>query len=506
MNISLLLEMVSDAAPDRVMLGARGGGGMTAGGLRQLCDDRAAWLCARGVRRVGFLGLNSPAFPAVLLSAARSGAPFAPLNFRLPDAQLRGLMERIAPAVVVVDADMAERAGGIDGVEVVTTDQFIAGGPVFEARGQAGDTELPFVDPDQVAVVLFTSGTTGQPKAALLRHRHLTSYVLSTVEFLGAGEDEAQLVSVPAYHVAGVAGALSSLYSGRRVVYLPVFDPQRWVEVARSEAVTQAMVVPTMLERIVDTLSGDAAGLPSLRHLAYGGGRAPVALVERAIGLLPHVSFVNAYGLTETSSTIAALTPEDHRECVASEDPAVRRRLGSVGRPLPSVEVEIRDPGGTALPPGQRGEIYVRGEQVAGEYETGSVLGHDGWFPTRDAGWLDDEGFLFLDGRLDDVIVRGGENLSPGEIEETLLAHPAVAEAVVVGIPDPEWGEAVAAAVVFRPGRTATVEELKSFAKERLRSTKTPQVIQVRDNMPYNETGKLLRRVIKDSIAGVQTA
>lgn len=502
MNISLLLEMVSDAAPERVVLGPRAEGGITAGELRQLCNERAAWLSGRSVKHVGFLGLNSPAFPVVLLSAAGSGVPFAPLNFRLPDDQLRGLIERISPAVVVADADMAERAGGVDGIEVVTTDRFLSDDRAEEGAG----SELPFVDPDQVAVVLFTSGTTGEPKAALLRHRHLTSYILSTVEFLGAGEDEAQLVSVPAYHIAGVAGALSSLYSGRRVAYLPVFDPERWVEVARSERVTQAMVVPTMLERIVDVLATDREGLPSLRHLSYGGGRAPVALVERAMQLLPGVGFVNAYGLTETSSTVAALTPDDHRECIASDDPAVRRRLGSVGRPLPTVEVEIRDPDGKPVPAGERGEIHVRGEQVAGEYQTGSVLGEDGWFPTRDAGWLDEEGFLFLDGRLDDVIVRGGENLSPGEIEEVLLSHPSVAEAAVVGVPDPEWGEAVAAAVVFREGRTATTEELQVFVKDRLRSTKTPQVIQVRDAMPYNETGKLLRRVIKDSIAAAPSA
>lgn len=489
--------MVSDAAPERVVLGRRGEGGITSGALHRLSQQRAAWIAARGVAHVGFLGSNSPAFPAALFSAAGAGVPFAPLNFRLPDASLRGLLDRISPAVVVADGDMAERAGGIDGIEVITTDRFL------DPEAEPAEAGLPFVDPDQVAVVLFTSGTTGEPKAALLRHRHLTSYILSTVEFLGAGEDEAQLVSVPAYHIAGVAGVLSSLYSGRRVVYLPVFDPNRWVDLVRCEEVTQAMVVPTMLERIVDALSADEGGLPSLRHLSYGGGRAPLVLVERAMQLLPQVSFVNAYGLTETSSTIAALTPEDHRDCIASDDHAVRRRLGSVGRPLPTVEVEIRDADGKPLPPGERGEIHVRGEQVAGEYQSGSVLGEDGWFPTRDAGWLDDEGFLFLDGRLDDVIVRGGENLSPGEIEEVLLSHPAVAEAAVVGVPDPEWGEAVAAAVVFHRGRTATAEELQAFVKDRLRSTKTPKVIQVRDAMPYNETGKLLRRVIKDSIAEV---
>src|SRR6185436_5074837 len=162
--------------------------------------------------------------------------------------------------------------------------------------------------------------------------------------------------------------------------------------------------------------------LPSLVHLAYGGGRMPVPVVERALRVLSHVGLVNAYGLTETSSTVSVLSPEDHRTAFSSDDPAARARLGSVGRPLPSLEVEIRDPYGKPVPPGERGEIFVRGEQVAGEYlGKGGVLTDDGWFPTNDGGRLDDAGYLFVEGRLDDVIVRGGENISPGEVEDVLL-------------------------------------------------------------------------------------
>ena len=494
--------MVSDADPDRVLLGPRQSG-TTAGHLREATERNARWLASLNVSNVGYLGLNAPAFPVSFLSAARAGIPFAPLNYRLTDSQLGGLLERLAPALVVADDDMAGRVRSAAGIEVVSSDEMLRhGGGALPVGGAGSSEELPFVDPEAVAVLLFTSGTTGTPKAAVLRHRHLTAYILGTVEFFGASEDDAQLVSVPAYHIAGIAGVLSSLYAGRRVVYLPYFEPAGWVDLVRGEAVTQAMVVPTMLERILVAIDDGGVTLPSLRHLSYGGGRAPLALVERAMQTLPGVDFVNAYGLTETSSTIAALTPEDHRVCAASEDLPVRRRLASVGRPLPSVEVEIRGPDGEVLGPGERGEIHVRGDQVAGEYATGSALADDGWFPTRDAGWLDEEGFLFLDGRLDDVIVRGGENLSPGEIEEVLLGHPSVAEAAVVGIPDPEWGEAVAAAVVLKAGSAATVAELQAYVRERLRSTKTPEVIQVVGELPYNDTGKLLRRVIKESFAG----
>jgi acyl-CoA synthetase (AMP-forming)/AMP-acid ligase II len=382
---------------------------------------------------------------------------------------------------------------GREGRQVVPTEDLLAD---VAAPGEPDD-ELPSVDPDDVAVLLFTSGTTGEPKAAVLRHRHLTAYIFESVEFLGAADDDCQLVSVPPYHVAGVSAVLSSLYSGRRVVYLPGFEPDEWVRAVRDQQVTQAMVVPTMLGRILDAMDAQGEDLGSLRHASYGGGRMPVELVERAMARLPAVSFVNAYGLTETSSTISVLTPDDHREAMASDDPAIRRRLGSVGRPLPSIELKVVDADGRSLPAGEVGEVHVRGEQVAGEYLGRSVLDDEGWFPTNDAGWLDDDGFLFLDGRLDDVIVRGAENLSPGEIEDVLLAHPDVDEAAVVGIPDDEWGEAVAAAVVLVPQGAASEDELKDWVRERLRSTRTPEVVQFRAELPYSETGKLLRRVIK---------
>jgi acyl-CoA synthetase (AMP-forming)/AMP-acid ligase II len=287
-------------------------------------------------------------------------------------------------------------------------------------------------------------------------------------------------------------------------VYLPAFEPELWVRTAADEGITQAMVVPTMLGRVLAHLSSTGQVLDRLRHLSYGGGRMPLELIRQAMERLPNVAFVNAYGLTETSSTIAVLGPEEHREAAARDDPHVRARLGSVGRPLPAIEVQVRDSDGNVLAPGERGEIYVRGEQVAGEYVGRSVLTDDGWFPTKDAGYLDDDGYLFLDGRLDDVIVRGAENLSPGEIEDVLLSHPAVVEAAVVGVPDREWGEAVAAAVVVQDGAAVSAEELQAWVRERLRSTKTPELIEFRAELPYNETGKLLRRVLRDELAAAR--
>jgi acyl-CoA synthetase (AMP-forming)/AMP-acid ligase II len=495
MNLGLLLEMVAEGAPDRVVVGSRSAG-LTAGDLLRQSRQAAAAFRARGAERVALLGLNSEAVPVALFGAAVAGLPFAPVNYRLPDEQLSSIMQRLAPAVVVTDPDMTDRVQDVDGIEVMPRDELLG-----MRAPEEGDGEPEFVDPESIAVLLFTSGTTAEPKAAVLRHRHLTSYILGSVECLGADEAEAQLVAVPPYHVAGIAAVLSCLYAGRRLVYLPTFDAEAWLATVNAEAVTQAMVVPTMLGRVLRSIEDGGASCASLRHISYGGARMPLELIERAMKLLPDVDFVNAYGLTETSSTISVLTPEDHREAIASSDPTVRRRLTSVGRPMPTIELEIRSSDGEPASTGAVGEIYVRGEQIAGEYLDRSALTADGWFPTNDAGSLDADGFLYLEGRLDDVIVRGAENLSPGEIEETLLAHPAVADAAVVGVPDPEWGEAVAAAVVLDDGAHAEVEELQAWVRERLRSTKTPERIEFRDELPYNETGKLLRRVLRDELS-----
>jgi acyl-CoA synthetase (AMP-forming)/AMP-acid ligase II len=487
-NIAMLLEMAGDAGEGRLAVGRRSYPELLASARRA-----AVWVGARDVANVGLVDVNSEAGPIALFGAAIAGRPFAPVNYRWSDEQLRRAAERLAPAVLIVDDPVVDRLAGVAGVEVVTRAAFLA------ALAEVDAPELPADETDEAAVLLFTSGTSGDPKVAVLRHDNLVSYILGTVEFMGADEAEAALVSVPPYHVAGIAGVLSGIYGGRRIVQLPVFDAEQWVAAADAERVTHAMVVPTMLSRILEVLEArPEVTLPALRHLAYGGGRMPVPVIEAAVSRLPRVSFVNAYGLTETSSTIAVLTPDDHRDAVASGDSGVRRRLGSVGRPLPTVEVVVRGADGKPLGAGEAGEVWVRGDQVSGEYlGVGSVRDGEGWFPTKDGGWMDEEGYLFIEGRLDDVIVRGGENISPGEIEDVLLAHPSVSDAAVCGVPDVDWGEVVAAVVVAAPGAQIDVDELQAFVRERLRSAKTPARIEVRETLPYNDNGKLMRRLLK---------
>jgi acyl-CoA synthetase (AMP-forming)/AMP-acid ligase II len=373
---------------------------------------------------------------------------------------------------------------------------------------QGGDPGPEPFDPEAIALLLYTSGTTAAPKAAVLRHRHLSAYVMGTVEFASADDDAASLVSVPPYHIAGVSNTVSNLYAGRRVVHLTTFTPEAWLDTVRAEGITHALVVPTMLARVVEHLDGlgvtDAA-VPTLRSLAYGGAPMPARIIERALALLPTTDFVNAYGLTETSSTVAVLGPDDHRVAAASDDPAVRARLGSAGTLVPGIEAEVRDGHGAPVPPGAVGELWLRGEQVSGEYlHRDAVVDPDGWFPTRDRAWLDPDGFLFVEGRADDTIIRGGENIAPAEVEEVLRAHPAIADAAVFGLPDEEWGQVIAAVVVVRAGHEVDGDGVRAFAREHLRSSKTPDVVEFRAELPVTETGKLLRRVLQAELAATR--
>lgn len=491
MNIALILQMAADASPDAVGL-VCDGKRWTYRALYEAAQGAAGLMRQSGCSFVALLDESSEAAAIALFGAALAGIPYVPLNYRLADPDLAALLARLAPALVVGDTERVKRLS-------VGSDHRLFARAEFVQAAQTTGSAAEEHDGEGIAIQLFTSGTTAAPKAAILRHANLLSYILGTVEFGGAGEDEAALVSVPPYHIAGIAALLSSIYAQRRIVLLPTFDPDAWLRLAASEGVTNAFVVPTMLGRIVARLdNAEAAEVPPLKAIAYGGGRMPLELIERALQLFPQTDFTNAYGLTETSSTISLLGPDDHRAAFASSDPVKRARLASVGRPLPTVEIEIRDEDGRPLPPGERGEIYVRGDQVSGEYRERSALDAEGWFPTRDTGYMDEEGYLFLAGRSDDVIVRGGENISPGEIEDVLTSHPAIAEVAAVAVPSLEWGETVGIAVALKQDAPLPPEdELRQIVRSRLRSSRVPEHIRFVDALPYNEMGKLLRREVR---------
>ena len=474
MNIAMILEMAADALGDRAAYGTRADG-LTYAALRDAARNIADRVEGTGAERLALMEPNAPIVPATLFGAAWAGISYAPLNYRLNEASLERLLARIEPAVVAA--------------------------PHWLDDKQSSERAFPDA-PDAPAVLLFTSGTSAEPKIAVLTHDQLLAYVFNTLEFGSAGVDEAAIVVVPPFHIAGVAAVLSNAYVGRRIVPVPGvrFLAEDWLTTARDEQITHAMLVPTMLGKIVEAMEADdSLRVPTLRNLSYGGSRMSPVILERALQLFPEVDFVNAYGLTETSSTVALLGPDDHRLALYSDDPVYKARLASVGQPLPGIEVRIVDESGAVVGPDVPGEIQIRGDQVSGEYVGAeSKVDADGWLRTGDRGWLDVDGYILFEGRADDTIIRGGENIAPAEIEDALLKHAAISVAAVVGLEDPQYGERIATMVSLRAGvDEVDVEHVREWVRERLGSLKTPEIVEVVDEVPQTPTGKILRREVK---------
>ena len=445
---------------------------LTFGHLEQEGRTAAALLAGSGRRHVLFHAVSSPAFVTALAGAVNAGIPFVPLNYRLGAAQLAAQCAPLTDPVVITAAP--ELFPQVPPSALFTPEEWRAATGCAEPEHTADPAGCAGPDrSNAVAVLLYTSGTTAAPKSAVLRHRHLVAAVGTATSGRAAEPDEAVLMSLPPYHVAGIITLLGNLHAGRRIVYQNDFTAQGWLDTVRRESITHALVVPTMLRRIVDRLRETGEAAPPLRALAYGGSAATASLLEQALRLFPDTRFSNGYGSTETSSTIALLSPAEHRAAISSDDPAHRSRLSSAGRLLPGIELQVRDSDGRVLPTGQVGDLWVRGAQVAGEYTAGDTRDPDGWFAIRDRGRVDPDGYLFLAGRTDDVIIRGGENIAPAEIEEVIAAHPAVADVVVVGRPDPEWGQRIVAIVVRRPGRVNSPAVNSPAVNSRVVSSRT---------------------------------
>ena len=448
---------------------------------------------------MAYVGAGGAMLPVLIFAAARAGVAFTPINYRLSAEGIQALIERLPEPLVIVDSRYRDMVGERRAA-VMDSDEFLTAARSAEALNPA-----EFPDPESVAIVLFTSGTTSQPKAVELSHNNLTSYVTGTVEFESAGADDAALICVPPYHIAGVGAALSNLYAGRKMVYLPNFDADEWVRLVNAEQVTTATVVPTMLDRIVTVLEAGepraaVAAQPGLRRLE-GGPAAGPARAGTAAGrglrqrLRPDRDQLDDRGADPRR-------PPGGARGNPSADATAAKRLGSVGRPVPGIELQIRDEDGRVLGPGETGELFVRGEQVSGRYTgIGSVLDENGWFPTKDIALLDEEGYLFIGGRSDDTIIRGGENIAPAELEEVLIEHSHVRDVAVVGVEDPQWGQAIVAVVVPAVGIDPDPEELREHVRKSLRGSRTPDRVVFRDELPTTATGKVLRREIIENCA-----
>ena len=472
-------------------------------------------LASRGVGRgksVAVLATNSHRYVECYYASATAGATFVPLNYRAKLHELEHMISKAEPSVLFYGrryAPLLEQLGdklprGLVKVAIEPGDgedleTWIAGAPE-----EMEDAEIEESD---TSVLMYTSGTTSLPKGVMLSFGDFTAYVVGTVEMADGEPRGAALLCVPLYHIAGATNIMTSVWTGRKLVLLSQFDAGEWLEAVERERITHAFVVPTMLKQILDHPRCATTDLSSLTNLSYGGAPMPFPVIRRALETFPKsCGFVNAFGQTETTSTLTVLGPDDHRLTGdAAADEVVLRRLHSIGRPLPDVEIKVVDESCNELPVNQTGEILVRTPRVmkgyAGEVEGGARMEPDGFLHTRDLGYVDDDGYVFLVGRQDDMIIRGGENIAPAEVESILQGHTAIEEVAVLGLPSVEWGQIVAAAVVLRPGASATPEEISEYCRSRLASFKKPELIRVVDELPRNPLGKILRKELREQLA-----
>jgi len=490
-NIAAMLDAPAALVPDRAALIIDDGSVCSYGALQDETRRWAATLAdaldglgidpgAGSGAKVALVDWGGVRSTAVTLAAAELGAATAQMNPRLTGGELAQLVEvsGCAPVAVVDDEATAAVAAALGaGGVVLHHPSGISSGAVSDpgARAIGGDADV---------LVLFTSGTTGLPKPVAVSHAALVARMAAyRARFDPDRAPTTSLMCVPSFHVGGMLGLLLSLYSGDTTVIQPRFDAGAWLELVARHRVASAFLVPTMLARILDHPDLATTDLSSLRTVAYGAAAAPVDLIRRAMAQWPNVAFANVFGQTETLGAYTTLSPADHR------DPA---RAGSVGRPLAGVRVRLVDPDtGLDVEPGQVGELWVQGAQNVRE----------GWLETGDLARQDADGYLYPTGRRSDGINRGGEKFGPHEIAEVLRRHPGVADVVVVGLPDPEMGERVAAAMVLVIDHQApTLDELRDWCRPHLAPFKLPEVVVVVDALPSNELGKLPRAMAVELI------
>ncbi|GAA4534168.1 class I adenylate-forming enzyme family protein [Mycobacterium paraffinicum] len=477
MTIATMLEAAANGDPVRVALIVNGHS-IGYGELATTVDRCAAGLAERGVaagQRVAVVDGGSVLSIATVLGAARIGAAAALMNPALTPPELHRLLTSAGCAEVAVAGEpYAERVREAGAPTVVTGSDLLEG--AGSPASPSGD------DADRDALVLFTSGTTGLPKAIGIGGRQLTKRIKGmAAPFRADARPSVGMMCVPFFHVGGALGTLGSLYSGNTSVVQQRFDAGEWLRLVSEHRVSTTFLVPAMLQRILDHPDFAATDLSSLVAVAYGAAAAPISLVRRAMDALPHVAFANVFGQTETLGAYTTLLPADHR------DPA---RAGSVGRPLPGVDVRVVDPEtGEDVEPGTVGELWVNTVQNVTE----------GWLRTGDLARQDPDGYLFPSGRLSDTINRGGEKFGPIEVEEALRSHPAVRDVAVAGIPDDELGQRVGAAVMACA--PVTLEQLRAHCRELIAHFKLPERLAIVEYIPYSSTGKVNRRELAALIA-----
>ncbi len=428
------------------------------------------------------------------LGAVRAGAIALPVNVRLKPDEMRFILQDAGAGAVVVHGSVwdtvKEALAGVESVRHILGVEVREPGliPIEEALASTGDAPSPAAGPDDVAAIIYTSGTTGLPKGALITHGNVLFNVKATMRGHGFRPEDRHLLVVPLFHVTGLNTIMpTAFHQGASVVVTSAVAPRELLALIERHQATTFFGVPTTMILLAQTPGLEQFDLSSLRLIAYSGAPMPVRIIERLRRLFPGVKLHNFFGLTETTSCTTVLP--DHQALVRPE---------SIGKPVPDLELRVVDGTGEALPPGEVGELLVKGPSVVKGYynrpEATAEAIVDGWLHTGDTAYIDAEGYVFLQGRKRELIIVGGENVYPVEVENVLTRHPAVAEAAVVGEPHAVFGEIVKAVVVLRPEAVVSGRELKRHCAQALASFKVPQVWDFRDALPRNPSGKVVKR------------
>jgi long-chain acyl-CoA synthetase len=467
----------------------------------------AGALASCGVRtgdRVAFLDRNCIEYFEVFFGCALLGAVIVPVNWRLAPPEMAAVAADAGAVVLVHGPDFDQAAAVIgDRAPTVRTSVSITGFAEWRDAGAGGAAGDPGFEPgpDDVVTQMYTSGTTGLPKGVMISGRNIAAILDGAVEKYRVGPDTVSMVAMPLFHIGGTGWALAGMSRGGHSVIVRDVDPVEVLRVVEEHSVTGAFVVPAVLMMLLASPRLASTDVSSLDTIFYGASPISEDVLVRSMEALG-CDFVQVYGLTETTGAITTLAPEDH-------DPHGSRSylLRSAGRPLSYVELRIVDPvTGEGLPAGAVGEITARSDQTMLGYwdkptETAAVLSEDGWFRTGDAGWLSEDGYLFLHDRIKDMIVSGGENVYPAEVENALQSHPGVADAAVFGVPDHRWGETVKAVIVRSPGAEgddgALATDILAATRSRLAHYKCPTSIDFVEALPRNPSGKVLKRELR---------
>jgi len=466
-------------------------------------------LIAAGLKkgdRVAYVGKNSDLYFELLFGSAKAGVVTAPIGWRLAPPEVAYIVGDSDAKIVFVGPEL------IDQIEAVAAElnwrpQVIIMEPVvgdahqtFEAWRDAAspvDPALPITTSD-IAIQLYTSGTTGRPKGAMLTHDNLLGLRRRSAEEPMAwnqwGPEDVSLVAMPVSHIGGSGWGLVGLLNGAKGVVAREFDPFKVLDFIEHDKVSKMFMVPAALQIVVRLPRAREIDYSRLSHILYGAAPIPLDLLRECIEIFG-CGFCQQYGMTETTGTIVYLPPEDH-------DPAGNARMRSAGLPLPGVELKVMDEAGNTLPPNTVGEIATRSaSNMAGYWKldaaTAATVDAEGWLRTGDAGYLDEDGYLFIHDRVKDMIISGGENIYPAEVESAVYGHPAVAEVAVIGVPDDKWGEAVKAVVALKPGAEPDADSIIAFARTRIAAFKAPKTVDFIDVLPRNPSGKILRRELR---------